>query len=61
MKLECRKEQMFFDMNVVVEQMIFIFGKGYVQEMQGCWEKFQEIGKFVLEFWIQEKVFFESN
>lgn len=61
MKSERRKEQMSPDMNAAVEQTTLIFGKGYVQEMQGRWEKFQETGKPASEFWTQEKASFESN
>ncbi|XP_048776379.2 uncharacterized protein LOC125680700 [Ostrea edulis] len=61
MKTERGKEAMSPDKNAAVEQTTLIFGKTYVQEMQGRWEKFQETGKPALEFWADEKTAFEKN
>ncbi|XP_061165242.1 uncharacterized protein LOC133174191 [Saccostrea echinata] len=60
-KTERGKESFSPDMNAAVEQTTLIFGKGYVQEMQNRWEKFQEMGKPATEFWSDEKASFERN
>ena len=44
-----------------VEQVMLIFGKSYVQELQGRWEKAQEFGQSSAEFWNEELSKFEKK
>lgn len=54
------KKSMTPSLASAVEHLLLIFGKGYVQEMQGRWEKAQEFGMSA-EFWDQETSKFEKK
>lgn len=55
------KKSMTPSLTSAVEHLLLIFGKGYVQEMQGRWEKAQEFGMSSAEFWDQETSKFEKK
>ncbi|XP_052722279.1 uncharacterized protein LOC128193080 [Crassostrea angulata] len=55
------KKSMTPSLASAVEHLLLIFGKGYVQEMQGRWEKAQEFGMSSVEFWDQEASKFEKK
>lgn len=55
------KKSMTPSLASAVEHLLLIFGKGYVQEMQGRWEKAQEFGMSSAEFWDQETSKFEKK
>lgn len=55
------KKSMTPSLTSAVEHLLLIFGKGYVQEMQGRWEKAQKFGMSSVEFWDQETSKFEKK
>lgn len=64
MEFKCEdgsKKSMTSSLATAVEQVMLIFGKSYVQELQGRWEKAQEFGQSSAEFWNEELSKFEQK
>jgi hypothetical protein len=55
------KDSITPSLSAAIEQVLLIFGKSYVQDMQSRWEKSQDIGRSPAEFWIEERSKFEKK
>ncbi|XP_048778155.2 uncharacterized protein LOC125681921 [Ostrea edulis] len=55
------KDSMTPSLSAAIEQVLLVFGKSYVQDMQSRWEKSQDFGGNPAEFWREERSKFEKK